>query len=130
MSDKDLIDKSKIGDPRALDEMITKYSNLIYGVSKRILSDSHEEKYIDDCFNDVLIIIWHNSHKFNFNVGSFKNWIISISKNQAIDYKRVSNKLYWYVQNRINISVRSKDRKEIAEFFENRINGKVDGEKY
>ena len=63
-------------------------ANLIYGVIKSILSESYEKEYIEECYDDVILIVWFKIRDFDLERGKFKNWIISIAKFKALDYKR------------------------------------------
>lgn len=94
MSDDELVDGLKKHDMKYLHEFIDIYGKLIYGVLNSVLDKNHERHSIDECFDDVLLSIWYNIDCYDENKGKFVNWIISICKFKAIDYKRKSNKDY------------------------------------
>lgn len=94
MNESDIIEGLKKKNEEALYWLVDLYSNLIYGVIRSVLDNSHEESYIDQCYNDVMLTIWFNINKYDEKKGEFKNWLISVVKFKAIDFKRTSNKLY------------------------------------
>lgn len=71
-----------------MDQLILQYSNLIYGVIGSVLGEHHERGEIEECYNDVLLILWYKIDSFRIEKGQFKNWLISIAKFKALDYKR------------------------------------------
>lgn len=75
-------------DEKALIELINIYGKLIYGVINKILNNNFEINEIEECFNDVLLSLWRNLDCYNSEKGSLKNFLISVSKYKAIDYKR------------------------------------------
>lgn len=94
MSEEELVEMLKKKDMKALDELIEQYGRLILGVSRSILNEGPSSSFIDECYNDVVLILWSNISKFELQKGTFKNWIISLTKYKAIDYKRKANKRY------------------------------------
>ncbi|AWC30716.1 sigma-70 family RNA polymerase sigma factor [Bacillus cytotoxicus] len=88
MNDKELVGELKNQNIEALDQVILQYSRLIYGVIGSILGENHERVEIEECYNDVLFILWYKIDHFQIEKGQFKNWIISIAKFKALDYKR------------------------------------------
>ena len=76
----------------AMNVLIDSYGKLIYSVLHSILSNEYDKAFIDECFDDVLLNIWYNIDCFDTERGNFKNWVISISKFKAIDYKRKNTK--------------------------------------
>ncbi|MGG5460679.1 sigma-70 family RNA polymerase sigma factor [Clostridium sp. B9] len=69
-----------------LDMVIDKYLPIIKGVIRKYLFNIME--YEEECLNDILLSIWNNINSFDESKNSFKNWVISVSKYRAIDYKR------------------------------------------
>ena len=94
MNDKELINGLKNQDLEALEDLIEKYSTLIYGVIASVLILSHEREYIDEAYNDVIMTLWFKSDSFQIEKGKFKNWIISMAKFKALDCKRKMKKDY------------------------------------
>ncbi|MED4653785.1 sigma-70 family RNA polymerase sigma factor [Bacillus pseudomycoides] len=88
MNDRELVDEIKKQNTEALDQLILQYSKLIYGVIGSVLGENHERAEIEECYNDVLLILWYKIDSFQIEKGQLKNWIISIAKFKALDYKR------------------------------------------
>jgi RNA polymerase sigma-70 factor, ECF subfamily len=80
----------------ALHRVIDAYGGLIYKVIHSVLDSSYDKANIDECMNDVLMTLWYNIDTFDEQRGKFTNWLISVSKFKAIDYKRKNNKVYQY----------------------------------
>ncbi|WP_143316436.1 sigma-70 family RNA polymerase sigma factor [Clostridium sp. HBUAS56017] len=84
-------------DEDALRYVIKEYGWLIKAVvSKQLYNLKHIQ---EECINDIFLSIWDNIDKFDGKKGTFKNWVIGISKYRSIDYKRkyikdISNEEY------------------------------------
>ena len=59
-----------------------------------VLDTAHSKVLVDECVDDILLIVWYNINSYDENRGKFRNWLISVAKFKAIDYKRKSNKVY------------------------------------
>lgn len=82
------INEIKKRNPKALDFIIDKYSNLVFKIISNVLNTSFYSDYIEECINDTFWAVWTNIDSFDENKGEFKHWICAISKFKAIDYKR------------------------------------------
>ncbi|MDI9217656.1 sigma-70 family RNA polymerase sigma factor [Clostridium tertium] len=101
MNDTDIVLGIINKDEKALTELINTYGKLIYGVINKILNSYVEMNEIDECFNDILISLWRNLDCYDSEKGSLRNFLISVAKYKAIDYKRIIKK--------INISLEIKE---------------------
>lgn len=88
MEDSELVLGLINGEQFALDDLSRAYGKLIYGVINKILYNFSEANDVDECFNDVLITIWRNIDCYDSKKGSLRNFLISVAKYKAIDYKR------------------------------------------
>ena len=86
MEDSLIIKYIKLKKEEGIDMLIDKYSPLIKGVIRKYLFNLRE--YEEECLNDVLLSVWNNIESFDERKNTFRNWIISVSKYRAIDYKR------------------------------------------
>lgn len=86
VNEKNFIKLLKKKNEKALDYVIDNYGWLIKHIVKKQLYNL--EFIQDECINDIFMAIWKNIDKFNPNRGSFKNWIIGISKFKTIDFQR------------------------------------------
>ncbi|MFZ7932546.1 sigma-70 family RNA polymerase sigma factor [Bacillus thuringiensis] len=78
----------------ALHTAIDRYGDLIYKVVHSILDTAQSKVLVDECVDDILLIVWYNISSYDENRGKFRNWLISVARFKAIDYKRKSNKSY------------------------------------
>lgn len=79
-------------DKECLVKIMNHYGNLVYYIASNILKEAYEKDNIEDCYNEVFTAIWFNIDCFNQEKGSFKTWIISITKYKALDIKRKVSK--------------------------------------
>ena len=75
-------------DKESLMKLMDIYGKLIYYIAGTILIEPYEKESIEDCYNEVFTAIWFNIDCFNLDKGSFKNWIIAITRYKAIDIKK------------------------------------------
>lgn len=81
------------GDMKALRYFIDNYSKFILKTISYILNNSYEAQFIEECYDDVIMIILKKCNSYEYNA-SFKTWIGTIAKNKALDYKRRIKKDY------------------------------------
>ena len=75
-----LIDREK----EALETFIDDYSTLILKVITYVLNEPYEKEYIEECYDDVIMIILDKCSSFEYKA-SFKTWVATIAKNKALD---------------------------------------------
>lgn len=73
---------------KGLDYIVDTYAKLVYKVVHNVIGSGFHVHSIDECVNDIFLSLWENIDCFNEEKGSFKSWIIAISKYRAIDYRR------------------------------------------
>lgn len=71
---------------KAISYIINQYGGLLTAIIKRHLNDQQQD--YEECLDDVLLSIWNNSHYYNPEKNSFKQWLAAIAKYKAIDYLR------------------------------------------
>jgi RNA polymerase sigma-70 factor (ECF subfamily) len=106
INEKKIIEGILKEDKESLDELISLYGKLVYYIANSILVESHEKRYLDECYDDVFISLWFNMDCFDDEKGSLKSWIVSITKYKAIDIKRKissHNKTFEYKDEVTNI---------------------------
>ena len=84
-----LIEKIAERDDSALSELYDLYSKLIFSFTLRILKDKSEA---EDIVQTVFLQIWEKASSFNNNKGSVYSWIMTLSRNKAID--KIRSKSY------------------------------------
>lgn len=94
MREVEIVEGLRKKDMKALHAAIDQYGDLIYKVVNGVLDTSHSKVLVDECVDDILLIIWYNIDSYDEKRGKFRNWLISIAKFKAIDFKRKSNQVY------------------------------------
>lgn len=69
----------------AFNYLYQNYSNVLYGVIRRII---HDEQTSQDVLQDVFVKIWTNIERFNPEKGRIYTWMINIARNASIDKLR------------------------------------------
>ncbi|MBY0754060.1 sigma-70 family RNA polymerase sigma factor [Clostridium sardiniense] len=93
MTEDKLIEGILNNDVEAFSHLLDTYSIITLKVIKSILNKSHEEDFIVQCFDDVILKVWKSIGDHNRSC-ELKYWICTIAKNKALDYKRKLNKCY------------------------------------
>ena len=83
-----LIEGIKNKENQCLVELMNYYGKLVYYVASKILNNSYESEDVKDCYNEVFTAIWFNIDCFKEEKGSFKGWLISITRYKALNIKR------------------------------------------
>ncbi|MGL5677316.1 MAG: sigma-70 family RNA polymerase sigma factor [Cellulosilyticaceae bacterium] len=86
ITEENFLERLRCKDEKALDYVIDHYGWVVQSVVKQKLYNL--QSYHEECINDILLGIWHNSECFNPEKSTFKNWIAGISKYKCIDYQR------------------------------------------
>ncbi|EOO17964.1 RNA polymerase subunit sigma-70 [Bacillus mycoides] len=94
VKDIEIVEGLRKQDMLALHTAIDRYGDLIYKVVHSVLDTAHSKVLVDECVDDILLIVWYNINSYDKKRGKFRNWLISVAKFKAIDYKRKSNKVY------------------------------------
>lgn len=71
---------------------IDEYGKLLYSVVKSVLPYPNERGYVEECVDDVILLVWKNIDLYDHQ-GKFKAWLVSIARFKALDYKRKYKKL-------------------------------------
>ena len=75
----------------ALEYIIDHYGGLVHGISYQILGHVNQQA-VDECVNDIFLLIWQRAHQFDGEAQDFKKWVGMITKYKAIDYYRALEK--------------------------------------
>lgn len=84
LDDYDLIKLSLEGDQDAYAELLMRYKNLVYSVILRMINNAEEA---NDLAQEVFIKVYRNLDKYQPEF-KFSTWIIRITTNHVIDYRR------------------------------------------
>ena len=68
-----------------INEVITKYSKLLWSVSGAVLNNIGSAQDIEECVADAFIYLWEHPDKFDPERGKLKTWLSVIARTQAIN---------------------------------------------
>lgn len=72
-------------DPDALAKLYDRYGRVVYALIYRIVRD---QGIAEDLVQETFLRVWNRSTHFDSVRGSLVTWILTIARNQAIDYSR------------------------------------------
>ncbi len=97
LSDLELMQEITKFESRALEELYERYSPLLYTIIKKIAPDQATAEQI---LIEVFVIIWRKINKFDFHSANVFSWLITLTRNKAIDSVRreraASNTVQFY----------------------------------
>lgn len=82
LKDRDLIEQYFKGDKKALEILISRYLNQVYGFTFYLTKNAADA---DDITQETFVKIWKNLKKYD-PTKNFKTWILTIAKNTALDF--------------------------------------------
>jgi len=85
LSDLELMQEIARFESRAFEELYDRYSALIYTIIKKIAPD---ETAADQILVEVFVLIWRKVSKFDFKTGNVFTWLVSLTRNKAVDSLR------------------------------------------
>jgi RNA polymerase sigma-70 factor (ECF subfamily) len=84
-TDIEIIQRINNRDSKALEVLYDRYSPVVYTLVKRIVDGKTKAEEI---LSEIFVIIWQKSYKYDLNSNNLYSWLISLSRNKALDYKR------------------------------------------
>lgn len=87
--DRDLMRRIASREPEALGLLYNHYNRLLFGLLKSILKKTEEA---EDILQEVFTSIWEKADQFDTERGTPYTWIVSLTRNKAID--RLRSKVY------------------------------------
>ncbi|MGM0340641.1 RNA polymerase sigma factor [Enterococcus sp. AZ007] len=94
MEDLELLQRIEQHDEEALEILMDRYSKLLWVVSLSILGKNHDPQDIEEIVSDAFLRIWKAPTKYQPKRGSFKNYLILITRSLSINKLRRSQKDY------------------------------------
>lgn len=85
MNDERIITAIKNRNERAINEVITKYSKLLYSVAGAVLNHIGSTCDIEECVADTFIYLWEHPEKYDFRRGKLKTWLSIVARTQAFN---------------------------------------------
>lgn len=85
----ELMKRIKAKDDKALGELYDLYNRLLFGM---IISIVKKREEAEDVLQEVFVKIWEKAYTFNEERGNVYSWIVTLTRNKAID--RIRSKGY------------------------------------
>ncbi|MGG5372158.1 RNA polymerase sigma factor [Enterococcus sp. AZ196] len=120
MEDLELLQRIEQHDEEALEILMDRYSKLLWVVSLSILGKNHDPQDIEEIVSDAFLRIWKAPTKYQPKRGSFKNYLILITRSLSINKLRRSQKDYQLNDTFTleNIPMAEENRELIHEMFD------------
>lgn len=80
--DAELMSRVRARDAEALRVLFDRHSSMVYGLGLKILRDATEA---EDLAQDVFLHLWRRAELFDGSRGGFLGWLVSLTRNRAID---------------------------------------------
>ncbi|NJN59039.1 MAG: sigma-70 family RNA polymerase sigma factor [Leptolyngbyaceae cyanobacterium SL_5_9] len=93
-TDADLFVALKAGRVEALGALYDRYSNLVYGLALRVLSNSEEA---EDVTQEIFLALWHKN-TYNPTRGSLSSFLVTMTRSRSIDRLRSRNTKLKFLQ--------------------------------
>ena len=69
----------------AINEVIKKYSKLLWSVSGAILNNIGATQDVEECLADTFIYLWEHPDKYDPGRGRLKTWLSIVARTQAVN---------------------------------------------
>ena len=89
--DADLVTAIARGEVEALERLYDRYGPLVFSVSLRVLHDHH---LAEDVVQEVFHRLWRQPTSFDPARGRFVSWMMSVTRNRALDELRRRNRRF------------------------------------
>jgi RNA polymerase sigma-70 factor (ECF subfamily) len=87
--DAELVEKCLNGSDRAWEQLVKMHTRLVYSACYRFTGRADDAR---DLTQDVFIKVFRNLHSFDADAGSFKTWLVRLTRNLLIDNYRKTKK--------------------------------------
>lgn len=92
MNDITAITGIKNREESAINEIIIKYSKLLWPIVSAVLKNVGNEQDVEECVADVFIDLWENPDKYEAERGTLKTWLCMVARCKALDRYRALSK--------------------------------------
>lgn len=93
LNDEKIITAIKKRSEATINEIITKYSKLLWSVAEAVLSHVGSVQDVEECVADTFIYLWEHPEKFDHQRGKLKTWLSIIARTQAVNrYREITKR--------------------------------------
>ena len=93
MNDEKIITAIKKRNEATINEIITKYSKLLWSVAEAVLSHVGSVQDVEECVADTFIYLWEHPEKFDHQRGKLKTWLSIVARTQAVNrYREITKR--------------------------------------
>lgn len=85
MNDERVITAIKNRNEAAINEVIKKYSKLLWSVAGAVLHQIGSTQDIEECVADAFIYLWEHPEKYDSQRGRLKTWLSIVARTQAVN---------------------------------------------
>jgi RNA polymerase sigma-70 factor (ECF subfamily) len=85
LEDRQLIQRTALGDKEALEELYTRYSTGVYSLARFML---RQEALAEEATQDIFLNIWLKASSYNPDRGEPRAWIMSVAHHKVVDIIR------------------------------------------
>ena len=85
MNDEKMITAIKNRSEAAINEVISKYSKLLWSIAGTILHNIGSTQDVEECVADTFIYLWEHPEKYNHRRGKLKTWLSIVARTQAVN---------------------------------------------
>src|SRR5436189_654620 len=86
LSDEELLARLAVSEPAAASAFVERFQRRVFGLAFTILGDS---RAAEDVAQEALLRAWRHAAVFDARRGSVATWLLTITRNLAIDATRV-----------------------------------------
>ena len=92
MNDERTITAIKNRNEAVINEVITKYSKLLWAVAGAVLNNRGSTQDVEECVADTFIYLWEHPDKYDPQRGKLKTWLSIVARTQAVNRCREISK--------------------------------------
>ena len=93
LSDEELMQRLSVRDRQAFEEIYDRYGDLVYSTALRVLRDTH---LAEDISQETFVRLWRKPESYVAERGRFLTWLISVTRNRAVDEVRARGRRQRY----------------------------------
>lgn len=88
-ADRAIVERITAGDADALGELYDRYGRVVFGVLYRMLGSP---EVAEEVTQNVFHAVWRQARSYRTDRGAVRTWLLAISRNAAIDWRRTKGK--------------------------------------